>query len=160
MTYKTQTPARKAGVCFDFNAGEARRSGLVSAAIAAAAAVSAATAAETTASTTTTAASTKPTATSTTTAAETTASTATTTGTLFTGASFIDGQCAAFMLLAVQSGDRSLGFLVAGHFHEPETLAAAGVSIIDNLSGHNLAMGTKQLFEFRAIHLVAQVPNI
>jgi hypothetical protein len=64
------------------------------------------------------------------------------------------------VLLAVQSGNRRLSFLVAGHFHEPETLAAAGVSIIDNLSGHHLAMGAKQLFEFRAIHLVAQVPDI
>ena len=67
---------------------------------------------------------------------------------------------AAIVLLAVKGGDGSCGFLVRGHFHEPKALAAAFVPIIDDLGGNNRTMCSEQRFEFRSIHLVAQVPDI
>jgi hypothetical protein len=111
---------------------------------------SAATAAEAAA---TAAASTAVAASATTTAAATTAS-------LFARAGFIDGKGAAVVLLAVECGHRGRGFLVRGHFDESEAFASAGVTIIDDLSRDDLPMCSEQLFEFRAIDGVAQVPDI
>jgi hypothetical protein len=92
------------------------------------------------------------TATAATTKSTTTATTATTTAPLFAGTGFIDGQCAATMFLAVESGDSGLRLVIGSHFDEPKTLATAGVPIVDDLGRHNLAMLAKQLLELRAIH--------
>lgn len=59
------------------------------------------------------------------------------------------------MLLAVETGNGSLGFFIAGHFDEPKTLASAGVAVVDDLGGNNLPVRTKQLFQFRAVDLIA-----
>jgi hypothetical protein len=64
------------------------------------------------------------------------------------------------VLLAVQGRNRCRGFLVGRHFDKTEALAAASVPIIDDLGGNNRTMRSEQRFEFRAIHLVAQVPDI
>jgi hypothetical protein len=64
------------------------------------------------------------------------------------------------VLLAVQGRDGCLRLLVRGHFDESETFAPAGVPIVDDLSGNHLSVSAEQLFEFRAVHLVAQVPDV
>jgi len=102
---------------------------------------------------TTAAASTAVAAAATTTASATTAS-------LFARAGFIDGKCAAIVLLAVERGNRRRGFLVRGHFDKSEAFASAGVAIVDDLGGDDLPVCSEQLFEFRAIDGVAQVPDI
>jgi len=124
-------------------------------AIATVAAVAATAATTTTAAvaTATTAAATE----STTTAATTTA---TATGGVFAGTGFVDGQGAAFVLLAVERGNGGLGFGVVGHFNEAKTFAAAGVAIVDDLRAFDLAVRGKQLFQGRAIDLVAQIAHV
>jgi hypothetical protein len=64
------------------------------------------------------------------------------------------------MFLAVEGGDRSLGFVVAAHFDESESLAAAGVAIVDDLRRNHLAMLAEQLFQLGAIDFIAQVADI
>ncbi len=64
------------------------------------------------------------------------------------------------MLLAVERLNGSLGLIVVGHLDESEAFGPAGVAIVNDLSGRDLAVLTKQLLKFRAIHLVAQVPDI
>lgn len=85
-----------------------------------------------------------PTTTATATAAVSTAAAATT---IFAGAGFIDGEGSATVLLAVECLDGGLGFIVIGHLDEPEPLAAAGVSVVDDLGGKDLAMLAEQLLE-------------
>jgi hypothetical protein len=79
---------------------------------------------------------------------------------VFARAGFVDGEGSAAVLLAVQGRDRRLGFVIRAHFDEPEPLRAAGVTVVDDLGGDNRAVLAKQLLEFRAIDLVAQVPNV
>jgi hypothetical protein len=140
--------------------------GLVPIAISAVAAVAATTAATAVATTTASAATTATTATeaAATTAASTVAATTTAAATsaaaLFARAGFVDGECTAIVLLTVESGHRGGRFLVRGHFDESEAFASAGVTIIDDLSRHDLPMCSEQLLEFRAIDGVAQVPDI
>jgi hypothetical protein len=138
------------------------RLGLVAIAISAVAAVATTTAAATVATTT---ASTTATAEAAATAAAsavaaTTTTTAATTTALFARAGFVDGQGAAIVLLTVEGGNRGSRFLVRGHFDESEAFASAGVPIVDDLSRDDLSMCCEQLFEFRAIDGVAQVPDI
>jgi hypothetical protein len=64
------------------------------------------------------------------------------------------------MLLAVQGGDRRLGFLIGAHFDKAEALAAAGVAVVDDLRGDDSPVLTEQLLELRAINLIAEVPDI
>jgi hypothetical protein len=133
--------------------------------IASAAAAFAATAAAATvaAATPATAAATAEAAAATTAAAATESATTTaaaTTRTIFARASFVDGEGATAVLLAVQGCDRRLGFLIGSHFDEPEPLGSAGVSVVDDLGRDNRAVLAKQLLELRAIDLVAQVPNV
>jgi hypothetical protein len=109
-------------------------------AAATAAAVAAATAAATTAAATTT--------------------TATAAATLFARTRFVDGQGAAFVLLAVEGRDCGLSLGIRGHFYETESFAPARVPVVDNLSGGHLAVSAEQLFQLRAVDCVAQVPDI
>jgi hypothetical protein len=97
----------------------------------------------------------------TTAAAEATTSAATATAAaLFARAGFVDGQRAAAMFLAVERADRRLGFLIGAHLDEAESFGSAGVAIVDDLGGDYRPMLSKQLLEFRAIDLVAQVANV
>src|SRR4051812_46528117 len=64
---------------------------------------------------------------------------------VLTGPGFVDGEGAAVVLLAVEGGDGRICLGVVGHFDEPEALAAAGVSVVDDLGGHDLPVLGKQL---------------
>jgi hypothetical protein len=129
--------------------------------VAIAAAATTATAVTTTATAVTTATTaTVATAASATTTAITTAAAPTTTGAVFLGTGFIDGQGTAIVLLSVQGGDRGLGFGVAGHFHESKALAATCVAIVDDLSRHHLTMCAEELFEFRAVDGITEIPHV
>jgi hypothetical protein len=70
-------------------------------------------------------------------------STAAPTGTLFARARFVYGQGATIMLLAVQRRHGRGCLFVAGHLDESESLAPAGVPVIDDLGGDDLAMRRK-----------------
>lgn len=135
--------------------------GLVAIASTAVAAVSAT--ATTTVATATTAASTTTVATAapTTTTAEATA-TATTASTtaFFAGSGFVDGEGASAVLLTIERADGGLGFFVSAHFDETEAFGASGVAVVNDLSRDDGPVLTKQLFQFRAVYLIAQVPNI
>ena len=52
-----------------------------------------------------------------------------TTATLALGTGFIDVQCTAFEIRAVQAGDRPVGFLGVAHFDKSKTAGAAGITI-------------------------------
>jgi len=65
-------------------------------------------------------------------AAATVAATAAAAWPLLAGLGFVDGQRPAVMFLAVQCGNRRLGFLVAGHFDKAEAFAAAGHLVHDH----------------------------
>jgi hypothetical protein len=64
------------------------------------------------------------------------------------------------VLLAIKAGDRRVGFAVIGHFDKAKTLAPAGVTIVDDLRRQHLPVLGKELFQFRAVHLVAQISHI
>jgi hypothetical protein len=130
---------------------------LVAIASAAVATIAAATAAATV-TTTATAAATESAAATAAATESTTASAAT--ATIFARTRFVDGQGPAAMLLAIERRDRRLGFLIGAHLDEAESLGSARVAIVDDLSRNNRAVLCEQLLEFRAIDLVAQVPNI
>jgi hypothetical protein len=80
--------------------------------------------------------------------------------TLFARAGFVDGEGAAVVLLAVQRRDCRVGFVVVGHLDKPEALASSSVAIVNDLGRNHLAMLSEQLLQFRAIDLVAQIPDI
>jgi hypothetical protein len=108
----------------------------------AAAAVSTAAAAAESAAATAAATTTAVATTATTTAAATTA-----TGAIFAGLGFVDSESAAVMLLAVQSGNRRLGFLIRTHLNESEALAATGFPIGDDFGALHGAVLRKKLLQ-------------
>jgi cell wall-associated NlpC family hydrolase len=79
-------------------------------------------------------------------AAATTAATKSATA-RFARLGFIDGEGSAFIILAIESGDRGLRLGVAPHFHEAEALAAAGIPVIDDFRALHGAMCREQLLE-------------
>jgi hypothetical protein len=100
-------------------------------------------------------------ATTTTASATVSATTATATaGTILARTGFIDGERPAAVVLTVQRCDRRLRFFVSSHFDETETLASTGVAIINDLRRDDLAVLAKQLFQLRAIDLIAQVADV
>jgi len=93
-------------------------------------------------------------------ATEPAATAAASTTAFFAGPGFVDGKGASAMLLPVERCDRRLGFLIGAHFDETETFGTTGVAVVDDLGRHDGAVLPEQLFEFRAIHAVAQVPDV
>jgi hypothetical protein len=93
-------------------------------------------------------------------AAESTSAAAATAATLFTRTSLVDRQRPTAVLLAIERGNRRVRLGIARHFDESETFAPARLAIVDDLRARDLTMLTEQLFEFRAIHFVAQVPDV
>jgi hypothetical protein len=136
--------------------------GLVSVSSTAIAAISTATAAAAIAAAATSAAASAiaATAAAASTAATTTATESAAVAAVFAGTGFIDGKGAALMLSAVQGGDGRLGLGVAGHLDESESLAPASIAVVDDLGRNNLPMSREQLFQHRAINVVAQVSDV
>jgi hypothetical protein len=130
----------------------------IAATAATAAAVSTTAAAAATAAATTT--TTESAATATAAATTTVATTATAAATLFARTSFVNGESATTVLVAVErlNGGFSLGII--GHFDKSEAFASAGVAVIDDLCGNDLSVCREQSLEFRAVNRVAQVPDI
>lgn len=89
-----------------------------------------------------------------------TATTAASAATIFARLGFIDRKGAPRVLLPIQALDGRLRFRVVAHFDEAEAFAVAGVTICDDLGTFHRAIRTKQLLQLRAVHAVAQVPNI
>lgn len=144
-----------------------RQTGLVAIAAASAAAATTAVAAATSAATTAAVAATTTAAAvaATTSAAAATTVAATTSAasaaaTVFSWASFIDGQRPTFVFLFVQTVDGRLSFFVRAHFDKTETFAAASITIRDDLSTINGTVLTEQRFEVRTRNIEAQVSAI
>jgi hypothetical protein len=57
------------------------------------------------------------------------AAAATTESAVFLRAGFVDVECAAVQLNAVQFGDRAITFRIVAHFHEAEATRLAGVTV-------------------------------
>src|SRR5688500_13398576 len=93
-------------------------------------------------------------------AAATAAAAATATGAVFAGLGLVDGEVTPVDFLPVQGGDGGLGLLVAAHLDEPESLAAAGVPVLDHLGALHGAVLRAQLLEVRAGRVVAEVPDV
>ncbi len=134
--------------------------GLVAIAASAAVAAAAAAAAEAaTAAATATAEAAAATAAAATAEAPTTAATATAAA-LFLGTGLVHGESATAMLLAVETGDGCLSFLVRGHLDEPEAFATAGVAIADDLSADNLTVRAEKLLELGRIARIGQIAHV
>jgi hypothetical protein len=94
------------------------------------------------------------------TAAIAAAAATTTTAALFARAGFVDGQATAIDFFQVESLNGRLSLAIVVHFDEAKSLAAAGVTILDDLSTFHLAVLAKQLFQALAGGVIAQVSNI
>src|SRR5205085_10765812 len=79
---------------------------------------------------------------------------------VFARLGFVDGQRAAVVVLAVERRDGRLSLLIGAHFHETESLAASGHAVADDFSALHGSVRAKQLLEFGAINVVAQIPHI
>src|SRR5258708_5353269 len=90
-------------------------------------------------------------------AAELTATPATTTAAcpIFLRLGFVHGQGATVVLLPVQGRNGGLSFGIAAHLDKAKALASAGVAIVDDLRALDSAMRAEELFECRAIDIVA-----
>jgi hypothetical protein len=138
--------------------------GLVPVATTAVAAATTATTTEATATTPTTTEATTAATPTTSTAVATTATTSATTTeaatALFARAGFVDGQGATVVLLAIEGSDRGLGLVVVAHFDEPETLAAAGVPVVDDLGGCDRPICAEELFQLGAVNTIGQITDV
>src|SRR5215217_3296344 len=88
------------------------------------------------------------------------ATTAAAAATVFARLGFVNGEGPAVDFLAVQGRDRRLGFLVGAHLDEPESLAAAGVPVLNDFRALHGPVRGAQLFEVRAGRVIAQVPDV
>jgi hypothetical protein len=64
------------------------------------------------------------------------------------------------VLHTIQCRDGCRRFTIAGHFDKTETFAAAGIAIVDDLSGNNLPVSSEQLFKFRTVDIVTEIPHV
>jgi hypothetical protein len=85
---------------------------------------------------------------------------ATTAASLFARASFVDGQRASTMILAVQPLDGRLRFFVTAHLDEAKPFASAALAVLNYLGALHITEATKQLLQIRAADAVAQVPDV
>jgi hypothetical protein len=95
-------------------------------------------------------------------AATATESAATTTAAfaLFHRARFVHGQGAAIDFLAMEFGDRRLGFLGGAHFDEAEATRASRHAIIDHLDPRDVARLGKEIGQVVFRHAKGQIAHI
>jgi hypothetical protein len=74
-------------------------------------------------------------------------SSAESTAPLFTGTSFINGQCAPFEIFPIQTGNRSFRFSFHRHLHKSKSLGLTGKFIHDYAGGCNFAERLKRLLQ-------------
>src|SRR5438132_4724343 len=89
-------------------------------------------------------------------AAGTTAA-ATGAGALLARTCLVDREGPAFLVLAVQPGDRRLGLLVVAHFNEAEAFRAAGLAVHDDLGRLNRAVRRKHRLQIAVGHTIRKV---
>ena len=94
----------------------------------------------------------------TTTAAATSATTPA--ATIFARPSLVDRQWATLMVLFVEPLNGCLSFCVGTHFHKPESFAAPGFAILNNLRALDCAERTEQLLQIGATHGIREIPDI
>src|SRR5690606_18835067 len=108
----------------------------------------------------TTAAATAAAAVTTAAAAATVAAATTATGAVGLGLGFVDSEVAAIDFLLVQGVDRGLGLGVTAHLDKAETLAAAGVPVVDDFGAGDSAVLAEHLFEVGAGGVVAEIAYV
>jgi hypothetical protein len=115
----------------------------------------------TVASTTTTAAVASTTTTGATSAASSAAAVTTTAAApVFARLGLVDRQSSTVVILIVEAVDRGLGLSLGVHLDEPETLAPAGVAVLNDLGALDGAELRKQLLKLRAVDLIGQITDI
>jgi hypothetical protein len=92
-------------------------------------------------------------------AAAVTAAAAATAARLF-GSCFVDGHGAAVVLLIVHALNGFASGVVIAHFDEAESLAATGISVLNDFRAPHGSKFGKHFFELGAVDAVAQVSNI
>ena len=80
--------------------------------------------------------------------------------TLFTGASLIDDDGAAFQGLAVHAVDGSLGFGVRAHLDEAEAFGTASFAVHHDLGRSDIAELTESLLERVVTHRIGQIADV
>ena len=78
----------------------------------------------------------------------------------FHGASFIDHHVTAAQWLAVHAVDRSLGFVIAAHFHKAEAFGAASVTFHHDFGAGHSTEFTEGLFQIAVANGVRQVADV
>ena len=79
---------------------------------------------------------------------------------IFLRTSFIDRQCAAFRLGAVEARDRGLGLLIAAHLDEAEALRATSVAVHNHLGRLHGAIRAEKLLQIAVADAVSQVAYV
>jgi hypothetical protein len=125
-------------------------------------AISAATTATVTAASATVTATAPATVTAATVAAATAATTTTTEATRprLARTSLVHRQGTPAVLLAVEGRDRSLGFFVAGHLDETESLASPGRPVSDHFRALDRSVLRQHFLQIRTADIIAEVPDI
>ena len=88
------------------------------------------------------------------------ASAATPAATIFARPSLVDRQWATLMVLFIEPLNGCLSFCVGTHFHKPESFAAPGFAILNNLRALDCAERTEQLLQIGATHGIREIPDI
>jgi hypothetical protein len=96
-------------------------------------------------------------------AASTTSAAVTTTTTaasVFARLGLVDGQASAVVILVVEAVNRGQGLGLGVHLDESESLAPAGVAVLNDLGALDGAELREQLLKLRAVDLIGQITNI
>ena len=93
-----------------------------------------------------------------TTVATTTTTAATTTA--LAGLGFVDGESPAVMFLFVHGTDRSLSSVVCLHFNKTKALAAARITVLNDLCTDDCAKFREQLLQHLVGHTVSKISDV
>src|SRR4051794_10204131 len=78
----------------------------------------------------------------------------------FTRLGLINREAATVVVLVVEALDGRLGLGLAAHLHEAEALAAARVTVLDDLRALDVPECGEQLLQVGTADLIGQVPDI
>src|SRR5436190_10858138 len=92
--------------------------------------------------------------------ATTTTAATTSSAALFAGPGFVDSQAAAINFLQVERLNGSLGLAVVVHFDKAKTLAASGITVLNDRRIFHLAKLREELLQALARDAVSQITNI
>jgi hypothetical protein len=83
-----------------------------------------------------------------------------TSASVFPGLGFVHGESPTIVLLVMETIDGGQGLGLGVHLHEAESLAPAGVAVLDHLGALDGPELPEELLELRAVDLIGQIPHI